>query len=412
MNSRTINSGTPTSFTYTGNEMSEASGTENFTLGYDLNGNLTTGRKDANTSVSLAYNWDNKLQSATIESNSISIKYDPAGNRVYKASSAQGTRKYIVDVVGDLPVILLELQPTGNSIFEVKKAYIYANSQILVQYDGADKYYYLHDRLGSVRQLINTSGAVVMLYTYNPYGETIEEQGTVDNDFKFTGQFYDKETGQYYLRARQYSPYLARFTGRDFILGDFESSLTLHKYLYCQNDPVNKLDPTGKWRTRIHDKLIGAVFPGLSHQEQDYIEQGSLYVDLWFQSEKYSYMHAMRAPNESVGHAENEMQGFVQQHLQAYKDDLFLGELFEDEELIANAYFELGMALHPVMDSTDPLHEGFQIWWGLGDERGREHIRNEPIDISLKQRQRTIRLMIRTINSGMYIGDNDNGWGG
>ncbi|MCX5634003.1 MAG: hypothetical protein NTW93_10085 [Phycisphaerae bacterium] len=50
MNSRTINSGTPASFAYQGNEMSSASGSENFTLDYDLNGNMISGmnRADAN----------------------------------------------------------------------------------------------------------------------------------------------------------------------------------------------------------------------------------------------------------------------------------------------------------------------------------------------------------------------------
>jgi len=66
-----------------------------------------------------------------------------------------------------------------------KKTYIYvcppsvwrANSQILAQYDGgqaATQYFYLHDRLGSVREVINTSGNVVRLYTYSPFGEVIE----------------------------------------------------------------------------------------------------------------------------------------------------------------------------------------------------------------------------------------------
>ena len=39
-------------------------------------------------------------------------------------------RKYILDIVGDLPMILLELDPdTSNSI---KKGFVYADSQILM----------------------------------------------------------------------------------------------------------------------------------------------------------------------------------------------------------------------------------------------------------------------------------------
>ncbi len=37
------------------------------------------------------------------------LKYDPDGNRIFKDSSEVEKRKYIVDIVGDLPVILMEL---------------------------------------------------------------------------------------------------------------------------------------------------------------------------------------------------------------------------------------------------------------------------------------------------------------
>ena len=35
-------------------------------------------------------------------------------------------------------------------------------------------------------------------------------------------------------------------------------------------------------------------------------------------------------------------------------------------KLTATAYYYLGQAMHPVMDSTSPTHEGFQIWDGTG----------------------------------------------
>ena len=130
------------------------------------------------------------------------------------------------------------------------KTYIYANSQVLAQHNGphtAAKYFYLHDRLGSVRQIINTSGLVQKYYTYEPFGQSIESGGTFADPFRFTGQFYDEEIAEYYLRARQYNPTIARFTARDPVFGNLEQPLTLHKYLYCMNDSVNKRDLTGEW---------------------------------------------------------------------------------------------------------------------------------------------------------------------
>ena len=49
-------------------------------------------------------------------------------------------------------------------------------------------------------------GDVVNYYTYEPFGQTIESGGTLDNAFMFTGQYYDCEIEEYYLRTRQYNP--------------------------------------------------------------------------------------------------------------------------------------------------------------------------------------------------------------
>jgi len=68
--------------------------------------------------------------------------------------------------------------------------------QILAQHEGdtsADRYFCLHDRLDSVRLAIDDEGAVQNYYTYEPFGQTIESGGTLDNPFRFTGQLYDED---------------------------------------------------------------------------------------------------------------------------------------------------------------------------------------------------------------------------
>jgi RHS repeat-associated protein len=235
LDSRTIN-GTRTGFTYSGDLMVEATGPDGFDLDFDDNGNMTTG-----VSETFTYNWDNKLRSASALSGN--IKYDPSGNRVRKLSDVAGDRRYIVDIVGDLPTTLMEM--TDNTIL---KTYIYANGQPLCQHDGdysAPRYFYIHDRLGSTRQIINTSGSVVRYYTYEPFGEVLEEDGTLTNYMMFTGQYFDTEIDQYYLRARQYDPHISRFTTRDPVFGQYKEPLTLHRYLYCLNNPLNCIDPRG-----------------------------------------------------------------------------------------------------------------------------------------------------------------------
>lgn len=228
-------------------------GGDNLDNEWDKNGNLKTKVDEATTT--LVYNWDGKLRSATQGPNSISIKYDPMGNRVYKNSSVQGIRKYVIDVASGLPTILVE---TGSSLI---KAYYYANGEILAHNNNGNYYFYLHDRLGSVRAVIYKSGTNFLVannYSYTPFGELIatESTETIENHFKFTGQYYDSEIGQYYLRARQYDPQLMRLTGRDPVNGDYEEPMTLHKYLYCFNNPINNIDPTGENTYAEEDEVM------------------------------------------------------------------------------------------------------------------------------------------------------------
>jgi hypothetical protein len=59
-----------------------------------------------------------------------------------------------------------------------------------------------------------------------------------------------------------------RFTSRDPVFGKFEQPMTLHKYLYCQNDPINRIDSTGL--TTYHITGTGVLsllgFPRVSRQ--------------------------------------------------------------------------------------------------------------------------------------------------
>ncbi|MDD5065074.1 MAG: RHS repeat-associated core domain-containing protein [Phycisphaerae bacterium] len=237
----------------------------NDALTWDENGRLT-----AKPSFSFVYNWEGKLRSATAGSDSISLKYDPFGNRVWRQSTVSGQtttrRKYVVDISGELPTILLELDP--NDSMAIKKTYIYADSQILAQHNGshnAARFFYLHDRLGSARLVINNQGATQNSYTYNPFGESFATECTenTENSFKYTGQYYDSEINQYYLRARQYDPALMRFTGRDPESGKFEEPLTLHKYLYCLNNPINHTDPSGREISYAETLVVNGILGSL-----------------------------------------------------------------------------------------------------------------------------------------------------
>ena len=94
-------------------------------------------------------------------------------------------------------------------------------------------------------QLTNASGAVTQSYDYDAFGNQFSPYLTDSNMFRYSGEYLDEETDFYYLRARQYSPAIGRFTQEDTYRGEYASPLSLNLYTYCYNDPVQYWDPTG-----------------------------------------------------------------------------------------------------------------------------------------------------------------------
>lgn len=230
-----------------------------FYYNYDLNGNmLNTAYTNTLYPTQMQYDWDNRIRIASRMGGGMLVRHSPDGHRVWTNTTETGQRKIIMDPVGDLAVILLEIDPNDDSVV---KTYVHANNQIIMQTDGnraAERYFYLFDRLGTVREIIDVNSDVVNTYLYDPYGWALDSDETVTNRFCFNGQWYDREVNQYYLRARQLTAVECRFTSRDPVAGSFDNPLSLHPYLYCQNDPINAIDPSGEFLDLLFGQGIGA----------------------------------------------------------------------------------------------------------------------------------------------------------
>ncbi len=125
------------------------------------------------------------------------------------------------------------------------------------------RYYYSYDGHGSVRSITNDSGAIVEEYDYDAFGimialRTINQETaqfeerpvseyyeTSLNDYLYTGEQFDRDLGQYYLRARYLNPQSGRFHTMDTYEGRNGEPITLHKYLYANANPVSGTDPSG-----------------------------------------------------------------------------------------------------------------------------------------------------------------------
>jgi len=105
------------------------------------------------------------------------------------------------------------------------------------------------DGHGSTRLLTDTNGAISDRYSYDAYGVALDFTfGTLTpprTAMLYSGERFDSDLQQYYLRARYYTPANGRFGMQDQVDGTPSDPLSLHKYAYTQNNPVNMRDPSG-----------------------------------------------------------------------------------------------------------------------------------------------------------------------
>ncbi|MDZ7923568.1 MAG: RHS repeat-associated core domain-containing protein [Marinagarivorans sp.] len=125
-----------------------------------------------------------------------------------------------------------------------KLSYTYGDDLISQSNNGQTSYYH-YDGLGSTRQLSNAAGTITDSYDYQAFGKLLNQTGNTANNYLFTGEQFDKNLDQYYLRARYYNQNVGRFTQQDTYAGSGSDPITLHKYLYANADGVNNIDPSG-----------------------------------------------------------------------------------------------------------------------------------------------------------------------
>jgi RHS repeat-associated protein len=208
------------------------------TLTYDLNGNLTS--DGTNT-----YTWNARDQLIQISgTTNATFSYDALGRRQSKITNATGTG-YVYDghnIVQELLGVATSNAYPGN----IRANYLIGGiDEVFAQQTGsgitAQTLNYLTDALGSPIRLTDQSGAKVVDYTYDPYGNTTSD-AMVDNPFQYTGRENDG-TGLYYYRARYYSPKQQRFISEDPI--GLVGGINL--YGYVGGNPISRIDPDGRF---------------------------------------------------------------------------------------------------------------------------------------------------------------------
>jgi RHS repeat-associated protein len=211
------------------------------TYTYDNNGSTLT-KNELNKLTHYTWNDDKRLIGVTITDGNVTkqlgYQYDDNGIRVSSSVGSQVTR-YLLDTVQSFAQVLSEYVNGDRQV-----SYVYGKD-LISQTRATNTNYYLVDGLGSTRVLIDGQGNVTNAYNYEAFGELLNSTGSGENSYLFAGEQFDVGLGDYYLRDRFYNTDSGRFTRRDNYEGEINSPLTLHKYIYTHNSPINGTDPTG-----------------------------------------------------------------------------------------------------------------------------------------------------------------------
>ena len=155
------------------------------------------------------------------------------------------TIKTINFVLDDSDRVIEERDSDGNTISriiwseELPSSYIYKDKV----------YQYVCNSRGDVVALLDEVGTEVNTYKYDIWGQLIESNETIPNAIRYNHEYYDEESGFYYLRGRYYDPSVRRFTTPD------PAEDGINWYAYCGNNPVDYIDPSGYAKTVVTKKM-------------------------------------------------------------------------------------------------------------------------------------------------------------
>ena len=199
-----------------------------------------------------------RLATAKVGSTNISYTYDMAGVR---SSKTVGSTTYDFTTLSGL----VTRQTGGGKTIDF--VYDENNQPLAMKYNNT-LYYYVLNAQGDVVRIVDSSRNTVASYTYDPWGKIISSSGTLAdiNPLRYRGYYYDSETGFYYLQSRYYDPEIGRFINADsYASTDATGLLSTNMFAYCENDPVNKSDPTGEVAP-ILVAMAGGALVGIAEQ--------------------------------------------------------------------------------------------------------------------------------------------------
>lgn len=210
--------------------------TNQFSAGvtYDQAGNVTTDSKFRNRKYQYDANNRQKQSSNLDDSGVVKNIFDAGGQRVATQVGGVITNVMVYDARGRIVAeYSTNAAPSGTQ-------------------------YVFSDHQGTPRVITNNEGGVIARNDYLPFGEDLLNNvglrastpgygGSGAARQKYAAMEVNEATGMAHTLWRQYDAYSGRWTAADPYRGSMsaDSPQSLNRYSYVENDPVNKVDPSG-----------------------------------------------------------------------------------------------------------------------------------------------------------------------
>lgn len=237
-----------------GNRLAEWRDADLTDFQYDLNNQHLTAK--VNNGQTTAYGYNAQGQINQIGNRNLSYAPDQRLTGVVQGGTTLGQYRY--DAFGHrigktvtTGAIDYAYDQEHRLIAETKGSTVqhtaYLDGQPLSRIDGASAnspiVYFHNNHLGAPQIVSDQNQKIVWRGTLDLFGQVTSVNPNTEQNLRFAGQYFDAETGWHYNYNRYYDPALGRYLQSDPIglMGG------VNTYTYVLNNPVNLIDPEGKF---------------------------------------------------------------------------------------------------------------------------------------------------------------------
>jgi len=224
-------------------------------------------------------NWSSFSKPLSIKTNKSTTNYEygPSRERVLKSTNNQTLLvHYIEDVYEKWTSV-----DASNLVQTTEKFYIKVLNKIIatkiVTRSGESKLFYMYnDPYGSVESITDQKGALLLKYTYTPFGFRTVSYSNISADVQpylnlgFSSNDYnDVDERLVIFKGRVYDCVFARFISPDPFIQEPYNIQDLNRYSYGLNNPFKYNDPSGfffkkLWNAITNPRVIVAVIAAVA----------------------------------------------------------------------------------------------------------------------------------------------------